>query len=157
MKAFLRRLSNDQAGLTAIELAVVVAILAILAALVAGSTSGMSTNARGASKSTDISEVQKAVDNYRGQEPHSYFPIATQASTVVTNTSIAFGAYFVTPDTVPLTKTLVSDFMQRNPKHATDSSLGATDGSCPTSLTNNNTWYIDSTGKVGNCLLDSAY
>lgn len=138
MKAFLRRLSNDQAGLTAIELAVVVAILAILAALVAGSTSGMSTNARGASKITDISEVQKAVDNYKGQNPTSGYPTAD--GLITSTTVIAFDAQFTTPDVPPVNKKFNPDFVQRLPKHSDDHS-----------------WIILAGGVVSNTTADSAY
>ncbi len=134
-------LNGDQRGLTAIELAVVVAILAVLAAIVAGNTTGMSTNARGASKSTDIAEVQKAVDNYKGQHPANYYPISTtQASTIAVTKTLNFFASYTTPEGA--IKTFVPDFLARKAKHWDDFS---------------NTWQIDSDGKVSNTLLDSQY
>ncbi|MBI2862960.1 MAG: prepilin-type N-terminal cleavage/methylation domain-containing protein [Chloroflexi bacterium] len=112
-------LNGDQRGLTAIELAVVVAILAVLAAIVAGNTTGMSTTARGTSMETDRVEVQKAVDNYRGQNPNSGFPVDGNATTLTADTPIKWDASFTPNETGAAAKLFVPSFLQREVKHST--------------------------------------
>ncbi|MDO8670613.1 MAG: prepilin-type N-terminal cleavage/methylation domain-containing protein [Dehalococcoidia bacterium] len=140
-------LSGDQRGLTAIELAVVVAILAVLAAIVAGNTTGMSTAARGSSMSTDKSEVQKAVDNYKGQNPTSGYPVAGGLTVLTTTTAIVFTSTYTTNDSPAVTKTFVPDFLQRNVKHW--------DEKTPGTLTP--VWQLDPNGQVVVNLSNSQY
>lgn len=116
--------------MTLLELAVVAAILAILAALTAAGVTGQGTSSRGAAKSNDRAEMQKAVDSYQGNHPNSEYPVkggflasfggTSPGSTLpgAGNLGILFSSSFTTPESN--TKKLVPDFIQRLPKHALD-------------------------------------
>lgn len=147
----LKRMQSDERGLTAIELAVVVAMLAILAALVAGNVAGLSSTARSSAQGTDVVEVQKAADRWVTDQGSRYpvsTPVIVSSSNVVTASAtpassglaasgsglyvrVVFTDTFTNSDGA--TKTFVPDYLQRNPKHAGDST---------------NPWLIDATGKV---------
>ncbi|MBI2862952.1 MAG: hypothetical protein HYX94_00115 [Chloroflexi bacterium] len=134
------------------------AILSILAAIVAGNTTGMSAGARGSSKSTDVSEVQKAVDNFKGQHPRNYYPTSPQTSTLTVNTQINFSALFTTPEGT--TKTFVPDFLQRAAKHAADAPSSwqiTTDGTVTSTLVSNVTFFLHVTFSLRDKLAFSAY
>lgn len=73
-KTIVRQLLRDQSGITLLELTVVSAILAILAALVAVGVSGKATDSRESTRGNDQAEVQKAVDSFSGEHPHSRYP-----------------------------------------------------------------------------------
>ncbi|MBI4322147.1 MAG: prepilin-type N-terminal cleavage/methylation domain-containing protein [Chloroflexi bacterium] len=111
---------RDERGLTAIELAVVVAILAILAALVSSNASGLNTTARAATQTSDVAEVQKALDRYSAEHPSGGYPTASGSPPSLGSTAaISFTASFQNSDGA--TKTFVPDYVKRNPKHASDS------------------------------------
>ena len=74
MKGFLRKFCQEEAGLTLLELAVVVAILGILAALAAVGGAGASTQARSEAKKKDIADVQRAVFDYIGNHHKAHHP-----------------------------------------------------------------------------------
>ncbi|MBI2862959.1 MAG: prepilin-type N-terminal cleavage/methylation domain-containing protein [Chloroflexi bacterium] len=150
MKGF----NGNQRGLTAIELAVVVAILAVLAAIVAGNTTGMSTTARGTSMETDRVEVQKAVDNYRGQNPTSGFPVDGDATVLTQTTAINWDASFTPNETGAVAKLFVPNFLQREAKHST-----RTKSSLIVALTNplGRVWAIGTDGQVQVNLADYEY
>ncbi|MBI2863144.1 MAG: prepilin-type N-terminal cleavage/methylation domain-containing protein [Chloroflexi bacterium] len=131
---------GNQRGLTALELAVVMATLAVLAGIVAVSTSGLTSTARRSTKSADIAEVQRAIDGYRGQHPRNYFPVSPEADTLIADTQIDFAASITTPEGV--TKRFVPDFLQKEPNHADDT---------PSS------WRVAPNGKVTNTLDSGDY
>lgn len=74
MAAILRRLTSGKRGLTLLEMAVVGAILSILAGLTSVAVTGSSTAASGSALQSDLTEVQKAVASYSGQNPRSEYP-----------------------------------------------------------------------------------
>ena len=69
-----RRTIGAQRGLTLLEMAVVAAILSILAGLTSVAVTGSATSTTGAAILADISEVQKAVQNFSGQHPLGLYP-----------------------------------------------------------------------------------
>ncbi|MSQ13789.1 MAG: prepilin-type N-terminal cleavage/methylation domain-containing protein [Dehalococcoidia bacterium] len=69
-----RRTISAQRGLTLLEMAVVGAILSILAGLTAVAVTGSATSTSGAAILADVSEVQKAVENFSGQHPSGLYP-----------------------------------------------------------------------------------
>lgn len=74
MVAILRRLTIGKRGLTLLEMAVVGAILSIMAGLTAVAVTGSSTSASASALQSDLTEVQKAVSSYSGQNPRSEYP-----------------------------------------------------------------------------------
>lgn len=74
MVAILQRLTRGNRGLTLLEMAVVGAILSILAGLTSVAVTGSSTAASGAALQSDLTEVQKAVSSFSGQNPRSEYP-----------------------------------------------------------------------------------
>lgn len=65
---------SSQRGTTLLELTVVGAIIASLAAMTAVGVTGQATNSRAVSKINDMSEVQKSVDSYMGEHPKGNAP-----------------------------------------------------------------------------------
>ncbi|MBI2862955.1 MAG: beta-propeller fold lactonase family protein [Chloroflexi bacterium] len=152
LASLMRLLRGQEAGLTAIELAVVMAVLAILAGIVAGSVTGMNQAARGAAQVTDKAEVQKAIDRWVGEQPASRYPVGTPVIVDANNVPagsaspasnglpasgsglyarILFGDGFTNPEGA--TKRFIPDHLQRLPKHGGDTP---------------NPWVVDERGTV---------
>ncbi len=83
----MRNLWRDRAGLTLVELLIVLSILGVLVAIVLGNVTGMSSQGKEQSFLEDQNGMQKASDAYYSQYKNSY-PTRNLAGTVaVANTS----------------------------------------------------------------------
>lgn len=160
----IKRFIQNKRGVTLLELAVVGAILSILAALTAVGVTGQATSSKGTAKTNDVSEVQKAVDNFVGQNPKGTYPTANGALPTSGTSYIVWNAYFVTrqdlnsdgdvEDTGEVTaKFLVPDLISRFPKHARQHTDGSGwTASCSTTITGLSS---SSDGSVGSCAPDT--
>lgn len=159
--------------MTLIELAVVLAVTAILAGITLVAVRGSGATARGTTKVTDTREVQKAVNVYHGLHPQDKWPtsgkqIAGHAilsgdlpklpfavSNPASFVAIDWSATFTTSLDGP--RSLVPQFLRRMPKHATLTTVdadgdGVTDQPAPTPA-----WVLDSNGLVYVLIEDGAY
>ena len=77
MKTLIAALRSDERGLSLLELTVVAAIISILAALTAVAVTGTTSTSRTVTRTSDIAEVQKAVDRFDAEA--AYSPTTTTA------------------------------------------------------------------------------
>ncbi|MBI2862954.1 MAG: type II secretion system protein [Chloroflexi bacterium] len=164
---------GGEAGLTLIELAIVLAILGILMTIVMISVRGSGTSARGTTKSTDIMEVQKAVNGYQALHPQEIWPtlgkqvgsvsveagkaptLPFSADNPLTFVAIDWDATFTTP---PLgTKKLVPSFLAKRPKHASETTSDADADGVPDQSSPTPVWVIEAGGIVRVLLSNAAY
>lgn len=89
MRKFFEMFRGDQHGLSLLELTVVAAIIAILASLTAVAVTGTTSTTRAVTRTSDMSETQKAVNTFSGEHSSSYLPTTSScaAGEVQTGTS----------------------------------------------------------------------
>ncbi len=71
-KERIRTRTDDQRGLSLLELTVVAAIISILAGLTSIAVTGVTSSARDAGRTNDVAEMQKTVDRFEGETAGSY-------------------------------------------------------------------------------------
>jgi prepilin-type N-terminal cleavage/methylation domain-containing protein len=149
---YLKQALKAQKGFTLVEMTVVIAIIAVLAALSLPAVTGLTTTSRGTSKTGDLKEVEQAVARYESTNPGSY-PVSVVPSTPVTDangdgfidihvtdfaSSPGAGAVDATcKDTAVADalancfgsvtfSSLVPEFIKSNPQHTTGTAANAT-------------------------------
>lgn len=80
MRRFFEMFRGDQQGLSLLELTVVAAIIAILASLTAVAVTGTTSTTRAVTRTSDISEMQKAVNTFSGEHSSSYLPTTSSCA-----------------------------------------------------------------------------
>ncbi len=90
----MRKLWRARAGLTLIELLIVLSILGVLAAIVLGNVTGMSSSGKESSFQEDQNSMQKASDSYYSQYKNSYPTRNLLAASATAVTSTAYIDFF---------------------------------------------------------------
>ncbi len=148
MEAFLdktrdlvRRLWRQARGITLLELVVVLSILAIVSSLITPAVSGQTTRARSATKASDTSTAQSAVDLYSGEAPTNSggsprypvnqgtlptssdyhatitgFTLPDGSTTTLYVKPLIFSASYALPDS-DASKTFAPDYLKWAPRH----------------------------------------
>lgn len=166
-------LERAERGLTLVELAVVVAVLAILVGLAAIGVTGAGTRARATTKVKDIREVQQAVNAYRGLHPQEKWPTARkQVGQVAIETGnlpiVPFAAgdpaSFVAIDwsstfttTLDGARSLVPNFLRTSPKHGLATTMDTDGDGAPEQPVATPVWVLDRHGVVNVLLSDGDY
>ena len=82
---FMKRLEKASEGFTLVEMTVVIAIIAVLAALTLPAVTGVATDTRSTSKAADNKQVDTAVTRFEADNP-GVFPITEATNTIDTVT-----------------------------------------------------------------------
>lgn len=137
-----RGLFRREDGLTLVELLVVMSILGVLAAIVVGNVTGMTTEGRDQSVVADTDAIQKAVDSYYGDS--NKYPLradpflkgAEQVAGTWGGTDYYINFYYVTE---------VKRLLSAVPKSAGPDNVVKLDN---TKGTGSYDWWVDYLGKV---------
>ena len=180
MKNLIAALRSDERGLSLLELTVVAAIISILAALTAVAVTGTTSTARTVTRTSDIAELQKAVDRFDAEA--AYYPTTTTAAANAAGTEgtdfyqVVEGAAGVnfdvngdgdTSDTinvVPLnwtatdrdSKAFFPTYVSKKPKESEPASPVTISGAA-TFNTIPEVWVLDANGKVLLLVSESNY
>ncbi len=164
---------TSERGFTLVELLIVVAILGVLAAVVIPTFTGVTSQSRASSQTTDINSVQAAVDRFNADAESSWpseanldVPALWDAGEVPTEDKTGAGTsgdpYVFDHDTiagvdwtaVTGTKTFNPDYIRTKPKHADETiTVADTASSAVFEIKKNNeTVYVQLTNTSGGSL-----
>lgn len=181
MRRIIESLKHDERGLSLLELTVVAAIISILAALTAVAVTGTTRTTQAVTRTSDISEVQKAVTRFYGSaatypttstgvadstgtEGTDYFQVAEDAAGVNFDVN-GDGDTIDTINVIPINwaadnsndaaSVFSPDFIGK-PKHAEPSTTITINGNA-TNNTLSESWVIDENGTVYVLVRENAY
>lgn len=152
----MRKLWGARVGLTLIELLIVLSILGVLAAIVLGNVTGMSSQGKDTSFEEDENNMQKASDTYYSQYKNFYPTRNLSGSSTITNSAyidffrlLSIGKLLTAPQSAGSWNNVSSaaGFGSATPCSAAANGEVQSINSCSPGL-GSYSWWVDNTGKV---------